>query len=161
MSRVQLALNVSDLEASVEFYSRLFNTTPHKRRPGYANFAISEPPLKLVLIQASADERGEGVAGALNHLGIEVEDSQAVVATAERLAGEGVELSGINRTVCCYAEQDKTWAHDPSGAPWEIYTITDDLTDSSVDAPMIIHQIGGSACCTPTAAGAAEASTCC
>ena len=161
MSRVQLALNVSDLEASVEFYSRLFNTTPHKRRPGYANFAISEPPLKLVLIQASADERGEGVAGALTHLGIEVEDSQAVVATAERLAGEGVELSGINRTVCCYAEQDKTWAHDPAGTPWEIYTITDDLPSASILDPMVINQVGGNACCTPALAGQGAESACC
>ncbi|HBJ73112.1 MAG TPA: glyoxalase/bleomycin resistance/dioxygenase family protein [Actinobacteria bacterium] len=152
MSRVQLALNVSDLEASVEFYSRLFNTTPHKRRPGYANFAVSEPPLKLVLIQASADERGSGVVGALNHLGIEVENSEAVAATAQRLVAEGVELTDINRTVCCYAEQDKTWAHDPAGAPWEIYTITDDLTDASSVEPMIIDQIGGSACCTPGSA---------
>jgi len=149
MSRVQLALNVSDLEASVEFYSRLFNTTPHKRRPGYANFAVSEPPLKLVLIQASADERGSGVVGALNHLGIEVENSEAVAATAQRLVAEGLELTDINRTVCCYAEQDKTWAHDPAGAPWEIYTITDDLTNASSVEPMIIDQIGGSVCCTP------------
>ncbi|MDP2013743.1 MAG: ArsI/CadI family heavy metal resistance metalloenzyme [Actinomycetota bacterium] len=161
MSRVQLALNVSDLEASVEFYSRLFNTTPHKRRPGYANFAINEPPLKLVLIQASAEERGEGVAGALNHLGIEVEDSAAVSATAQRLSSEGVEVTDINRTVCCYAEQDKTWAHDPAGAPWEIYTITDDLTDALVFEPMIINQVGGSACCTPATSDAVEASTCC
>lgn len=161
MSRVQLALNVSDLEASVEFYSRLFNTTPHKRRPGYANFAVSEPPLKLVLIQASADERGSGMGGALNHLGIEVESSEAVAATAQRLAAEGVELTDINRTVCCYAEQDKTWAHDPAGAPWEIYTITDDLTNASGLDPMVINQIGGNACCSTAPAAEAAGATCC
>ncbi|MDO9485550.1 MAG: ArsI/CadI family heavy metal resistance metalloenzyme [Actinomycetota bacterium] len=161
MSRVQLALNVSDLEASVEFYSRLFNTTPHKRRPGYANFAIVEPPLKLVLIQASSEERGIGTAGALNHLGIEVEDSEAVAATAQRLASEGVELSDINRTVCCYAEQDKTWAHDPAGAPWEIYTITDDLTNDAVFEPMIINQVGGNACCASLDSSEPAGATCC
>ncbi len=161
MSRVQLALNVSDLEASVEFYSRLFNTSPHKRRPGYANFAIDEPPLKLVLIQASAEDRGSGVLGALNHLGIEGEDSAAGTATAERLANEGVELTDINRTVCCYAEQDKTWAHDPAGAPWEIYTITDDLPNSSILDPMVINQVGGNACCTPANASVDTANTCC
>ncbi len=161
MSRVQLALNVSDLEASVEFYSRLFNTAPHKRRPGYANFAVDEPPLKLVLIETGEDERGSGVAGALNHLGIEVEDSTAVAATAIRLAAEGVDVTDVNRTVCCYAEQDKTWAHDPSGAPWEIYTITDDLTDASAFEPMILTQVGGNACCTPAAAEQGKASACC
>ncbi len=161
MSRVQLALNVSDLDASVEFYSRLFNTTPHKRRPGYANFAIDQPPLKLVLIEASAEERGSGVAGALNHLGIEVEDSAAVSAAAERLSSEGVEVTDVNRTVCCYAEQDKTWTHDPSGAPWEIYTVTDDLTKASVFEPMIINQIGGIACCTPATSDEEQALTCC
>jgi len=161
MSRVQLALNVSDLEASVEFYSKLFNAQPHKRRPGYANFAITEPPLKLVLIEASAEERGSGVTGALNHLGIEVEDSVTVTSTAQRLTSEGVELTDINRTVCCYAEQDKTWAHDPSGAPWEIYTITDDLTNASATEPMIINQVGGSACCTTSEVKQPAGSTCC
>jgi len=161
MSRVQLALNVSDLEASVEFYSRLFNTTPHKRRPGYANFAVSEPPLKLVLIEVSADERGVGVHGALNHLGIEADSSDEVSGQAARLAGEGVELTDINRTVCCYAEQDKTWAHDPAGAPWEIYAITDDLTDAPVHELMMINQVGGSACCTAAGHGDAVPSSCC
>jgi len=158
MSRVQLALNVSDLDASIEFYSKLFNTTPHKLRPGYANFAITEPPLKLVLIQASEEERGSGVTGALNHLGIEVDGSHEVEAAAARLTSEGVELTDINRTVCCYAEQDKTWAHDPAGAPWEIYTVTDDLIDAPLGELMMINQVGGSACC---ATSDSAVSACC
>ena len=76
MSRVQLALNVSDLDAAVDFYSKLFGSPPAKVRPGYANFAIADPPLKLVLIE-HADARGSGVAGALNHLGVEVEEPDA------------------------------------------------------------------------------------
>jgi len=150
MSRVQLALNVSDLEASIEFYSKLFNTEPHKRRPGYANFAITQPPLKLVLIETEA--RGTGVDGALNHLGIEVPDSETVTAESHRLIADGVELTDVNRTVCCYAEQDKTWAHDPAGTPWEIYTITDDLLSvpaAVTEIPMVINEVGG--CCQSSA----------
>ena len=161
MSRVQLALNVSDLAASIDFYSRLFNTVPHKLRPGYANFAIDEPPLKLVLIESSAEVRGIGVAGALNHLGIEVEGTDDVVAAATRLANEGVELTDINRTVCCYAEQDKTWAHDPAGAPWEIYAVTDDLTDESTGELMMITQVGESACCAVADTTDSSLQVCC
>lgn len=143
MSRVQLALNVSDLAASVEFYSRLFNATPHKERPGYANFALTEPPLKLVLIEVPADQRGTGVAGALNHLGVEVGSREEVAAGSTRLAEAGLATRDEQATVCCYAEQDKVWVTDPAGAPWEIYTITDDnpavltLTESN----------GKAACC--------------
>lgn len=145
MSRVQLALNVSDLEASVDFYSRLFGAAPHKRRPGYANFAISEPPLKLVLIEVPADERGTGPAGALNHLGVEVEDVTAVSAHADRLRDEGLDTVDELDTTCCYALQDKVWVHDPAGAPWEIYTIKDD------NPAGLLTLVGSSdaACCTP------------
>ena len=144
MSRVQLALNVSDLEASVDFYSRLFGTQPHKRRPGYANFAITEPPLKLVLIEVPADERGTGPAGALNHLGVEVEDVVSVAAHADRLRDEGLEAVDELDTTCCYALQDKVWVHDPAGAPWEIYTIKDDNPAGAITL------VGASdaACCT-------------
>jgi catechol 2,3-dioxygenase-like lactoylglutathione lyase family enzyme len=140
MSRVQLALNVSDLAASVEFYSRLFNAEPHKQRPGYANFALTEPPLKLVLIEVPADQRGTGVAGALNHLGVEVATRAEVTAGSARLADAGLATREEKETVCCYAEQDKVWVTDPAGAPWEIYTITDDnpaaltLTESNEKA---------------------------
>ena len=126
MSRVQLALNVADLEASVAFYSTLFGVEPHKRRPGYANFAIKEPALKLVLIEMGEDARGHGTTGALNHLGVEVDSAAEVEAGSARLAEAGlVTLDELN-TTCCYALQDKVWVHDPAGAPWEIYTVKDD-----------------------------------
>src|SRR6478752_7216771 len=122
MSRVQLALNVSDLDASVAFYSTMLGAAPHKRRPSYANFAIDEPPLKLVLIEVPAEERGHGVTGALNHLGIEVASAQEVEDSASRLGDAGLATFDERDTTCCYALQDKVWVHDPAGAPWEIYT---------------------------------------
>lgn len=125
MSRVQLALNVSDVDAAVSFYSSLFGVEPAKRRPGYANFAIAEPPLKLVLIE-SADARGSGVAGALNHLGVEVETTADVMAASYRLSHEGLETQTEEATTCCYAVQDKVWVADPDGAPWEVYTVLAD-----------------------------------
>lgn len=125
MSRVQLALNVADIDQAVAFYSKLFNAEPAKRRPGYANFAIADPPLKLVLIENFA-HRGEGVAGALNHLGVEVQSAQEVQAATARLAREGLEPDVQQSTTCCYAVQDKAWVNDPDGAPWEVYTVLAD-----------------------------------
>lgn len=125
MSRVQLALNVADIDEAVKFYSKLFGAEPAKIRPGYANFAITEPPLKLVLIE-SGEARGEGVQGALNHLGVEVESPEDVQAAARRLAGEGLVPEIQESTTCCYAVQDKAWVEDPDGAPWEIYTVLAD-----------------------------------
>lgn len=121
MSRVQLALNVSDLEAAVDFYSKLFRAAPVKRRAGYANFAVADPPLKLVLI-----EHG-GRPGTLNHLGIEVESTQQVGEAQRRLAGEGLETASEESVACCYALQDKVWVDDPDGAPWEVYTVLGDV----------------------------------
>jgi catechol 2,3-dioxygenase-like lactoylglutathione lyase family enzyme len=120
MSRVQLALNVSDLDQAVAFYSKLFATEPAKRRPGYANFAVAEPPLKLVLIE------GVGEPGSLNHLGVEVEDTDAVSAANERLTGEGLACATEDEVSCCYAVQDKVWVDAPDGEPWEIYTVLAD-----------------------------------
>ena len=120
MSRVQLALNVTDLDAAVEFYSKLFATEPAKVRPGYANFAVSEPPLKLVLIEGD-----EG--GTLNHLGVQVEDTDAVAAARRRLSGEGLATASEDDVSCCYARQDKVWVDDPDGAPWEVYTVLSDV----------------------------------
>jgi len=168
MSRVQLALNVSDLEASVAFYSSMFGVEPHKRRPGYANFAITEPPLKLVLIQVPADERGVGVQGALNHLGVEVETAADVEAGAARLKDAGLATFDEKDTTCCYALQDKVWVHDPAGAPWEIYTVKDDNPTAARDAfdlPVLATVGGDGACCTPASgfapAEATASSGCC
>lgn len=153
MARVQLALNVSDLEASVAFYSRLFATEPHKRRPGYANFAIVDPPLKLVLIEVPTADRGEGTQAALNHLGVEVDDTVAVAAHADRLRAEGMATAEEIDTTCCYALQDKVWVHDPAGAPWEVYAIKDDNPDTA--GGLTVLSADGAACCTPGAVGAA------
>ena len=120
MSRVQLALNVSDLEAAVGFYSRLFGTEPAKRRPGYANFAIAEPPLKLVLMEIPA------AAGTVNHLGVEVESTDEVGAATQRLASQGLATDVEENVTCCYAVQDKVWVSDPDGARWEVYTVLAD-----------------------------------
>jgi catechol 2,3-dioxygenase-like lactoylglutathione lyase family enzyme len=130
VSRVQLALNVKDLDAAVDFYSKLLGSEPAKRRPGYANFAISEPPLKLVLIE-NAEVRGEGVAGALNHLGVEVSSSEEVEAATRRLSQAGLDPAVEESTTCCYALQDKAWVHDPDGAPWEVYTVLADAPAES------------------------------
>ena len=139
MARVQLALNVSDVDAAVDFYSKLFKVEPAKRRPGYANFAIAEPPLKLVLIE-DPSARGNGVAGALNHLGVEVETPGEVGAATQRLTGEGLDTLSQEATNCCYAIQDKVWVHDPDGAPWEVYTVL-------ADAPAGSELCGSAACC--------------
>lgn len=125
MSRVQLALNVSNLSDAVEFYAKLFGVGPAKVRPGYANFAVVEPPLKLVLIEDAAG-RGAGVAGALNHLGVEVESSQLVEKATRRLLADGLGPEVENGTTCCYAVQDKAWVADPDRTPWEVYTVLDD-----------------------------------
>jgi catechol 2,3-dioxygenase-like lactoylglutathione lyase family enzyme len=130
VSRVQLALNVADIDTAVEFYAKLFNTEPAKRRPGYANFAITEPPLKLVLIE-NPEGRGHGTAGALNHLGVEVETPEEVQAATARLTGEGLDPEVQESTTCCYAVQDKAWVDDPDGAPWEVYTVLADASDKT------------------------------
>jgi catechol 2,3-dioxygenase-like lactoylglutathione lyase family enzyme len=118
---VQLALNVDDLDAAVAFYSKLFATAPAKVRPGYANFAIAEPPLKLVLIE------GVGTPGSLNHLGVEVESTDEVTAAQARLAADGLATATEDQVSCCFAVQDKVWVDAPSGEPWEIYTVLSDV----------------------------------
>ena len=157
MSRVQLALNVADIDAAVDFYSKLFGAEPAKRRPGYANFAIAEPPLKLVLIE-NPSARGEGVSGALNHLGVEVSSAEEVQTATRRLAGHGLEPEVQESTTCCYAVQDKAWVNDPDGAPWEVYTVLADApaetgigcsTESCAVEPVTVGANTGSAasCC--------------
>ena len=155
MSRIQLALNVSDLDEAVTFYSRLFQSEPAKRRPGYANFAIADPPLKLVLIE------GQGDPATLNHLGIEVETGGEVVAAEARLADEGLATTGVDDTECCYALKTETWVNDPDGAPWEVYVKTGDAENMAATR---LTDGDASSCCAPAAvqgAVAAGTSPCC
>ena len=121
MSRVQLALNVPDIDQAVEFYRRLFATEPNKRKPGYANFAIVDPPLKLVLFEDA------NAAARLNHLGVEVESLEDVAAHQARLAGAGIDATAENGT-CCFALQEKVWVDGPDGA-WEVYAVLADSDD--------------------------------
>ena len=145
MSRVQLALNVDDLDESIAFYSALFGTEPAKMRPGYANFAIAEPPLKLVLLE----NPGEG--GSLNHLGVEVADVDTVDSEQTRLADHGLATIDERGTTCCYAKQDKFWVQGaPDGERWEVYTV---LADSST--------FGAETTSDPTTEPTDKTETCC
>ncbi|HEY5357792.1 MAG TPA: ArsI/CadI family heavy metal resistance metalloenzyme [Streptosporangiaceae bacterium] len=125
MSRIQLSINVSDFDAAVAFYSRLFGMAPAKLRPGYANFAVDEPPLKLVL-----NSPGNGPGGTINHLGVEVSSTGDVTQAEARLAAEGLAVEPEPGAVCCYARQDKVWAHDPDGVAWEYYTVLEHIETS-------------------------------
>jgi lactoylglutathione lyase len=124
MARVQLALNVSDLDEAIAFYSKLFATEPAKVKPGYANFAVADPPLKLVLIE------GSGEPGSLNHLGVEVASVDEVAATSARLSGDGLATTDDNG-VCCYALQEKVWVDGPDERAWEVYTVLSDAETMS------------------------------
>ncbi|BBZ28499.1 cadmium-induced protein CadI [Mycolicibacterium madagascariense] len=142
MSRVQLALNVDDLDAAITFYSKLFGAEPAKRKPGYANFAITEPPLKLVLLE------NPGRGGTLNHLGVEVDSSDTVYAEIARLTEAGVFTDEEIGTTCCFATQDKVWVTGPGGERWEVYTV---LADSETFGTSPQHgdaaNRGGGVCC--------------
>ncbi|HET6965162.1 MAG TPA: ArsI/CadI family heavy metal resistance metalloenzyme [Acidimicrobiales bacterium] len=152
MSRVQLAINVSDLDSAIEFYSKLFATAPAKVRPGYANFAIVEPPLKLVLIEGAGDP------GSLNHLGVEVEGPELVGAALARLTQEGLATATEDGVACCYAVQDKVWVDSPDGTPWEIYTV---LADTEMPAGELRNaDPSGAACCAPRPDLAGQPSGC-
>ncbi|MFC4011799.1 ArsI/CadI family heavy metal resistance metalloenzyme [Nonomuraea purpurea] len=148
MSRVQLALRVADLEGSITFYSKLFGVEPDKRRPGYANFAIAEPPLKLVLIEG---EEGEDTH--MDHLGVEVEDTAQVNAATQRLKDAGLATFEENDTSCCYALQDKVWVHGPGGEPWEVYVVKADADTLAKESE--------SACCTPATEQIGASANCC
>ncbi|HEY5011939.1 MAG TPA: ArsI/CadI family heavy metal resistance metalloenzyme [Acidimicrobiia bacterium] len=158
MSRVQLALNVADLDQAVAFYTKLFGVEPAKLRPGYANFAVAEPPLKLVLIE------GGGEPGSLNHLGVEVETTDQVADAQRRLAAEGLPTAVEDEVACCYAVQDKVWVDDPNGTPWEIYTVLADV-EMTPGELRTVDPASGAACCAtrPDLAGAAPAAptACC
>lgn len=152
MSRVQLALRVADLEASVAFYSKLLGAEPAKRRPGYANFAVAEPPLKLVLIEGEAGEPTR-----LDHLGVEVESTDEVTAAASRLAADGLATVTEEDSACCYAVQDKVWVTAPGQEQWEVYVVKGDADT--------LEKQDDSACCVPApdSDGTAQpsASACC
>lgn len=138
--RLQLALNVDDLDVAIEFYSKLFDTSPAKVKDGYANFAIENPPLKLVLF-----EKG-GVAGSINHLGVETESADEVVAAEARLRESGLATTGIDDTICCFAEKVETWVSGPDGTRWEWYVKTADTEQR--DNVVLRSRDGGSGCCS-------------
>ena len=149
--RLQLALNVDDLDTSVEFYEKMFDTKVAKRKPGYANFAIENPPLKLVLFESP----GEG--GSINHLGVEVEESAQVIGAEQRLSAAGLLTTGIDDTACCYAEKTETWVESPEGR-WEWYVKTGD----SEEFENIVRNDDGTTCCSPASAdGTTDTITCC
>src|ERR1700734_554064 len=143
MARVQLALNVDELDEAIAFYSKLFNTAPAKVKPGYANFAVTEPPLKLVLIE----NRGHG--GTLNHLGVEVDSSDAVRSEIERLTNNGLFTEEEIGRTCCFATQDKVWVTGPAGEKWEVYAVLRDSESFGAGSPALADSPGpGSSCCT-------------
>ncbi|MFD8500829.1 ArsI/CadI family heavy metal resistance metalloenzyme [Amycolatopsis sp. NPDC059657] len=153
MSRVQLALRVGDLEGSIDFYSKLFNTSPAKLRPGYANFAIAEPPLKLVLLEGEP-----GQATVMDHLGVEVESTDQVSAASSRLTGEGLDTLTEDNTTCCYAVQDKVWVHGPGQEPWEVYTVKADSATFGEDSAALATP---ATCCQPEADESKQPQGCC
>ncbi|MEU1980958.1 ArsI/CadI family heavy metal resistance metalloenzyme [Nocardia sp. NPDC019395] len=153
MSRIQLALNVDDLETAVGFYSTLFGTEPAKRKPGYANFAVTEPPLKLVLIE------NPGHGGSLNHLGVEVESSEKVRSEIARLSEAGLFTEEQIATTCCFATQDKVWVTGPGAERWEVYTVLAD-SESFGTAPELSDDEAVQACCGTDGRGETD-TVCC
>lgn len=144
MSRVQLALRVSDLEASITFYSTLFGTEPAKRRPGYANFAIAEPPLKLVLLEGEPEQET-----VMDHLGVEVESTEEVLSARDRFIEAGLAAFEENDTECCYALQDKVWVHGPGAEPWEVYVVKAEA--DALGASAVVEE-SSRGCCSATPA---------
>jgi lactoylglutathione lyase len=156
MSRIQLALNVDDLAEAITFYSKLFKAQPAKVKEGYANFAIAEPPLKLVLIE------NPGKGGSMNHLGVEVESSDIVHNEIARLSDAGMFTEEEIGTTCCFAQQDKVWVTGPAGEKWEVYTVLAD-SESFGTTPQLraADEKGGCACGTGESAEVAAAEKCC
>ena len=159
MSRVQLALNVDDVDEAVAFYSKLLGTGPAKRKPGYANFAVTEPPLKLVLLEGAAGEPTR-----MDHLGVEVASTDEVTAATGRLAAEGLATRVEDDTTCCYAVQDKVWVTAPGGEPWEVYTVTGDARpdlEGKTGAELSAVAGDGSCCRDGSDTDARLSATCC
>ncbi|WP_054812226.1 ArsI/CadI family heavy metal resistance metalloenzyme [Nocardia arizonensis] len=159
MSRIQLALNVDDLDQAVTFYTTLFGVEPAKRKPGYANFAVTEPPLKLVLIE------NPGHGGSLNHLGVEVETSDQVHGEIARLSEGGLFTEEQIATTCCFATQDKVWVTAPDTERWEVYTVlADSESFGTAPTPAIGEPVGDeetTAVCCGTAEQAVAEDACC
>ena len=157
MSRLQLALNVDDLEAAVDCYSKLFATRPAKLPHGYANFAVAEPPLKLVLLEQP--RKG----GAINHLGVAVESTELVGAAQSRLAQAGLAKATEDGVACCYAGQDKVWVDGPSGEPWEFYTVLENVEMPAGQLRTVDPETGASRCAVVDEDGnvAAGSASCC
>ncbi len=149
--RLQLALNVENIDESIDFYTKMFNTAPYKTKPGYANFEIEQPPLKLVLFEQP------GAGGSLNHLGVEVENADQVEAAEARIAGSGLETTGVDDTLCCYAAKTETWVQGPDTA-WEWYVKNDDSELANIGS-----SLGHDGAISSAAAMAADSSTgtCC
>ena len=139
--RLQLALNVDDLDEAIDFYSKMFGADPYKVRDGYANFAIEDPPLKFVLFE------GAGDAGSINHLGVEVDTADEVTAAEARLSSSGLATTGVDETVCCYAEKAETWVHSPDGNRWEWYVKRADA--DHLDNVVFTHLSDPSTSCCP------------
>jgi catechol 2,3-dioxygenase-like lactoylglutathione lyase family enzyme len=150
MSRVQLALRVGDLDASIKFYTKLFGVEPAKLRPGYANFAVEEPALKLVLLAGKP-----GQATVLDHLGVEVESADRVAEATDRLAALGLFTDVRHDTTCCYAVQDKVWVHAPGAEPWEVYVVKSDSPTYGTDPDLAAAE-----CCADTESAATPADCC-
>ena len=142
MPRIQLALNVDNLAEAVAFYSKLFNTQPAKLKKGYANFAVADPPLKLVLLE------NPGNGATLNHLGVEVESSNLVHDEIARLAGEGMFTQEQIGTTCCFATQDKVWVTGPAGEKWEVYTVLSDSETFGTSPQHLNREAAGGVCCS-------------
>jgi catechol 2,3-dioxygenase-like lactoylglutathione lyase family enzyme len=154
VSRVQLALNVTDLDTAIAFYTKLFGTEPAKVRPGYANFAVADPPLKLVLIE------GQSAGGTLNHLGVEMLSTDDVAAAQRRLAAQGLATAVEDGVACCYAVQDKVWVDGPDAEPWEIYTVLGDVEMPGGQLRAVASDVAGATACCSTNPSAAESACC-
>jgi catechol 2,3-dioxygenase-like lactoylglutathione lyase family enzyme len=141
--RLQLALNVTDLDESIEFYTKLFATAPYKVKPGYANWEISDPPLKLVIF-----ENPDAANGSINHLGVETETAEQVIEAEARLTAAGLTTTGIDDTICCFAEKVETWVDGSDGHRWEFYVKQSDVDDpTSLDTQVVATTVSGGSCC--------------
>ena len=157
--RTQLALNVADLDEAIDFYSKMFNAEPYKTKPGYANFAIADPPLKLVLF-----ENPNAEPGSINHLGVEVDTADEVVAAESRVVAAGLPTTGIDDTICCFAEKVETWVDGPEGHRWEWYVKTADH-ETQLENVITHHDDGATSCCpdpvNTDTANTGAANSCC